>query len=620
MRYRKHFGAAHPARVALSYHGGTAGCGPTSVCGPNVTVDVSEPTRVGIECSGDLATMDGLGNDGTRHPTVATATPRGDVAGFGEYCTRDATAGFLVFLIALPLCLGISVASGFPPIAGVFTAVAGALITTFISNSELTIKGPAAGLIVIVLGAMNAFGYTAGRDPAADMNAYRMTLAVGVVSGVVQVLFGLFRAGVLGDFFPTAVVHGMLAAIGVIIVLKQLPVAIGQKAAAEPLEILRELPETISHLNPEIACIGALSLLVLFVWPYLRGRLGVRWLKGIPGQLVVLLVAVPLGMLFGLDHDHSYEFAGHAYPLGPSFLVSVPRNVLAAVTLPDFSVFTASTTRFAGLLWVLMFSIVGNLESLLSAKAIDMVDPWRRKTKLDRDLVAVGIANVAAASIGGLPMISEIVRSKANIDNGACTRFADFWHGLFLLASVALAPRLICTIPLAALAAMLVYTGCRLASPSEFISVYKIGREQLVIFASTLVGVLATDLLVGVLIGVAVKFFIHLINGLSIRTMFKPFLDVTVLDDNTVQVDARGSAVFSNWIPFRRQLCQLGLEQQHNIIVNLEGTKLVDHSVMEGLHQLQDDFDQAGLSLEVTGLDGHRALSSHPFATHKRRK
>jgi MFS superfamily sulfate permease-like transporter len=561
-------------------------------------------------------------NDARRHEHPAggeIAVPRGDGAGFLRYLPQDATAGFLVFLIALPLCLGISVASGFPPIAGVFTAVVGALVTTFISNSELTIKGPAAGLIVIVLGAMQAFGYTAGQDPDADVNAYRMTLAVGCVAGFVQVLFGLLRAGVLGDFFPTAVVHGMLAAIGVIIVLKQLPVAVGQKAAGEPLEILRELPETMSQLNPAIACIGALSLIVLFAWPYLRGRLGLRVLKGIPGQLVVLLVAVPLGMLFGLGRDHTYDFAGHAYPLGPSFLVNVPRDLRAAVALPDFSVFTTAATRIAAIVWVLMFALVGNLESLLSAKAIDIFDPWHRKTKLDRDMVAIGIANVAAASIGGLPMISEIVRSKANIDNGACTRFADLWHGLFLLAFIALLPGLICTIPLAALAAMLVYTGCRLASPNEFISIYKIGREQLAIFTSTLVGVLATDLLIGVLIGIAVKLFIHLLNGLPIRSMFKPFLEVKVLDDSTVQVDARGSAVFSNWIPFRRQLCQLGLEQQNNVIVNLEGTKLVDHSVMEGLHELHADFERAGLTLEVIGLGEHQAFSAHPFATRRRR-
>jgi len=549
----------------------------------------------------------------------AQSGPRGDAAGFIRYMPQDATAGFLVFLIALPLCLGISVASGFPPIAGIFTAIVGALLATFISNSELTIKGPAAGLIVIVLGAMQAFGYSSGVDPVADSAAYRMTLAVACVAGFVQIIFGLVRAGVLGDFFPTAVVHGMLAAIGVIIVLKQLPVTVGQKASGDPLEILRDLPETMSRLNPAIACIGALSLLILFTWPYLRVRLGLPFLKRIPGQMVVLCFAVPLGMLFGLGHDHTYEVAGHTYPLGPSLLVNVPRNLAAAIVYPDFSVFTSPMTRMAAVLWVMMFSLVGNLESLLSAKAIDMVDPWRRKTHLDRDLVAVGVANIVAASIGGLPMISEIVRSKANIDNGAQTRFANFWHGLFLLAFVALVPGLICTIPLAALAAMLVYTGCRLASPTEFVSVYKIGREQLVIFTSTLVGVLATDLLLGVLIGVGVKFLIHFFNGLPLRSMFKPFLEITVLDDANVQVDARGSAVFSNWIPFRRQLCQLGLEQRHNIIVNLEGTNLVDHSVMEGLHQLHDEFKREGLSLEVVGLAEHHPLSAHPFATRRRR-
>ena len=183
-------------------------------------------------------------------------TPRGTAAGFTAYLRSDLTSGFLVFLIALPLCLGISLASGFPPVAGVFTAIVGAIITSFISNSELTIKGPAAGLIVIVLGAMQSFGYTAGADPDADFRAYRMAIAVGCAAGIVQVAFGLLRAGALSEFFPTAVVHGMLAAIGFIICLKQLPVVFGQKAKGEPLEILRELPEKILHLNPAITAIG----------------------------------------------------------------------------------------------------------------------------------------------------------------------------------------------------------------------------------------------------------------------------------------------------------------------------------------------------------------------------
>jgi len=549
----------------------------------------------------------------------ASETPRGDRDGFRRYLAHDLPAGLLVFLVALPLCLGISVASGFPPVAGVLTAIIGACITTCISDSELTIKGPAAGLIVIVLGAMQALGHSAGVDPVADTQAYRMTLAIGCVAGVVQVLFGLFRAGVLGDFFPTAVVHGMLAAIGVIIVLKQLPVTVGQKAVGAPLAILQHMPATLSKANPAIAMIGLTSLSILLVWPALRRWAGGGPLRRVPAQLAVLLVAMPLGWVLGLGHDHDYSFAGTQYPLGPAFLVNLPRSLGSAIVTPDFSVFSTPATRWIGVLWVSMFAIVGSLESLLSAKAIDMVDPWRRKTNLDRDLVAVGVANVVAASIGGLPMISEIVRSKANIDNGARTRFADFWHGVFLLAFVAILPGLVGSMPLAALAAMLVYTGMRLASPHEFISIYRIGREQLLIFGATLVGVLATDLLVGVIFGVGVKFAIHLLNGLSPRTMFKPFLEVFEIDERTVRVDARGSAVFTNWIPFRRQLREIGLERGVDVIVNLEGTRLVDHSVMEGLGELQDEFARAGRTLEVVGLESHRALSGHPLATRKRR-
>jgi len=553
-------------------------------------------------------------------PTIHSegGVPHGDPAGFRRWMREDMTAGFLVFLIALPLCLGISVASGFPPVAGIFTAVVGACLTTFLSDSELTIKGPAAGLIVIVLGAMQAFGYTGGQDPARDLEAYRLTLAVGFVAGVLQVAFGLLRTGVLGEFFPTAVVHGMLAAIGVIIILKQVPVMLGGKAASEPLEILREMPETILNLNPVIALIGVTSLMILLVMPWLKRRFPGSWLKSVPAQLVVLLVAVPMAWALSVSADHAYTFGGQEYPLGPRFLVNVPASLRSAVTFPDFSAFSDPQRVWVSVKWLVMFALVGNLESMLSAKAIDMVDPWKRKTSLDRDLVAVGAANVVAASIGGLPMISEIVRSKANIDNGARTRFADFWHGVFLLAFVALAPWLVRNIPLAALAAMLVYTGSRLASPAEFINVWRIGREQIVIFASTIVGVLATDLLVGVLIGVGVKFVIHAMNGLPLATIFKPFLEVRVIDDNTVQIDAVGSAVFSNWIPFRGQIEKLGLLERNNVIVNLEGTRLVDHSVLEKLHELEDDFLQAGLRLDVVGLEGHRPLSKHPFATRKR--
>lgn len=544
--------------------------------------------------------------------------PRGDLAGFKKYFKQDLLSGFFVFLIALPLCLGISIASGYPPIAGIFTAIVGSIVTTFLSNSELTIKGPAAGLIVIVIGAVTSFGFTGGQDPAADQAAYKMALAVSVVAGVIQVIFGLVRAGKLGDFFPTSAVHGMLASIGVIIMLKQIPVAVGQTAKGEPLELLRQIPEKLANANPEIAIIGLVSLIILFGLPMLKKVFNNRFFNMIPAQMVVLLVAVPMGIYFNLAEEHTYSWGGRQYLLNDKMLVTVPNNLLAAMAHPDFSVFTNPDLRIKAIGWVVMFTLIGSLESMLSAKAVDMIDPYKRKTNLNRDLVAVGIANTAVAFIGGLPMISEIVRSKANVDNGAKTRFADMWHGIFLLGFVALAPALIHKIPLAALAAMLVYTGFRLASPREFMNVLKIGPEQLLIFTATIIGVLATDLLIGIGIGIAVKAAIHVVNGVPLTTMFKPYLEVIPQGEDSVVIVARGSAVFTNWLSFKREIEQIGLQERNNVVIDLSGTKLVDHSVMEKLHEMEGDFHQAGLNFEVIGLESHQQFSTHPFATRKR--
>lgn len=539
--------------------------------------------------------------------------PRGDAKGFTQFLKQDLLSGFLVFLIALPLCLGISLASGFPAIAGVFTAIVGAIVTSLISNSELTIKGPAAGLIVIVLGAVTDFKAILGDDPDAATRAYQMTLAVGFTAGMIQIAFGAFRLGFLGEFFPSSTVHGMLAAIGVIIMSKQIHVVLGvMGVSGEPLHLLAKVPQSILNMNPDIALIGAISLGILFGWPLIKNKS----IRRIPPQLVVILVAILLGRYFdlALPTEHKYSLAGHEYTLDEKFLVTVPNSLLKAMAHPDFT----ALQHLAAWKWVVLFSLIGSLESLLSTKAIDLLDPWKRKTNFNRDMLAVGVANTLASSIGGLPMISEIVRSKANIDNGARTRFADMWHGLFLLAFVSLVPDVIHQIPLAALAAMLVYTGFRLAHPREFVQVYHVGKEQLLIFVCTLVGVLLTDLLIGIVIGIAVKFVVHLINGVPIKSLFKPFLDVEEAGDQTYRVRAFGSAVFSNWISFKRQLEDIGLAQRNNLIVDFSDTKLVDSSVMEKLHELQRDFEQEGLSLTISGLDMHRQLSEHEFATRKR--
>jgi MFS superfamily sulfate permease-like transporter len=539
---------------------------------------------------------------------ATTSTPQR--TGLTAFLKSDILSGFLVFLIALPLCLAIAKASGFPPIAGVFTAIVGGLICPWLSNSELTIKGPAAGLIVIVLGAMLEFGFTEGKDSAADLQAYRMVLAIGVAAGILQLLFGLLRTGILGEFFPSSAVHGLLAAIGVIIIAKQVPVALGVSSRGEPLELLMKIPEEIRDMNPEIALIGGASLLILFLLPLIKNQV----LRRIPAPMIVLLVAVPLGMWFDLSHEHTYSLMGHTYKVNESFLLNVPQQVLTAVTSPDFSVLA----RPAAWKWVVMFALIGSLESLLSAKAIDLLDPFKRKTSLNQDLVAIGLANTLSAAIGGLPMISEIVRSRANLDNGGRTRLANAFHGMFLTGAIVFLPSLIHRIPLAALAAMLVYTGFRLASPREFFHVYRVGREQLVVFVSTLVAVLATDLLLGIGIGIGVKLLIHFINGVPLKSLFLANADVEPWDETTTLIKARESAVFSNWILFKRRIENYGLLQNMNVIVDLSETELVDHTVMEKLHDLQRDFEAKGLTLDVVGLENHFALSPHPHAARRR--
>ena len=260
--------------------------------------------------------------------------------------------------------------------------------------------------------------------------------------------------------------------------------------------------------------------------------------------------------------------------------------------------------------YVVMFALIGSIESLLSAKAIDGIDPWKRKTNHDQDMLAVGVGNTLAAFVGGLPMISEIVRSKANIDNGARTKFANAFHGMFLLLFVALIPGLINQIPLAALGAMLVFTGFRLASPQEFIHMYHVGREQFLIFASTVIGVLATDLLMGIAIGICINFVIHLKNGAPAKTLFKPQVSVERGEKTGVTVKVKDSAIFSTWIGLKQALDSLS-EEAH-VVLDLSDTVLVDHTTMSKLHELEKEFQERGATLVITGLDHHQPLSHHP--------
>jgi len=533
-------------------------------------------------------------------PALSGPIPVGNIEGMKQHLRFDLLSGFLVFLIALPLCLGISLACGYPAIAGIFTAIIGGIVGATMSNSELTIKGPAAGLIVIAIGCVTEFGFTGGTNPDADYQAYRLALGVGVAAGIVQILFGVLRAGILAELVPTSVIHGMLAAIGIIIIAKQFPIMMGLSAKGEPLELLMEIPRFIAELNPKIAFIGVLSLAVLATYPFIK----LKALKAIPAPLIVLMIAIP----------YAYTFNHHEYQVGPNYLVNVPLSMSSAIAFPDFSgVFTG-----IGIKYVISFALIGSLECLLSAKAVETFDPWKRKANLDRDLTAVGIGNTAAACIGGLPMISEIVRSKANVDNGARTRFANLYHGMFLLLFVALLPGLLNKIPLAALAAMLIFTGFRLAAPAEFMHVYHVGKEQLLIFLSTVVGVLAIDLLVGIAIGILVNILVHIANGAPLASLFRLHHEEEPVQEGTLRLLVKHAAIFPTWLALRKKLHE-HFGKYPNVDLDLSQTRLVDHTVMSRLQEMQTDLAAKNQTLTISGLDDHQPLSHHKAAARKKK-
>lgn len=514
---------------------------------------------------------------------------------------RDLTSGFLVFLIALPLCLGIAMASGFPPIAGIITAIVGGIMGTLIGSARLTIKGPAAGLIVIALSAVTDLA-----DPSDPMLGYKRALAVGVVAGLLQIVLAGVRAGSLGDAFPPSAVHGMLAAIGVIIISKQAHTAMGVKPAAkEPLGLLAEIPHSFMNMNPEIFVIGFTSLIILFGMP----RLPFKRAKKIPAPMVVVAVAIALEHLFDLEHDHTYSWHGHNYPVGPTYLVTLPGQLLNAIALPDFGVVFGGPS----IKYIVMFLLVGSLESMLSAKAVDQLDPEHRHSDLNKDLLATGMANTIAAAIGGLPMISEIVRSSANIHSGAKTRMSNFFHGTFLMLFVLLLPGLLHQIPLAALGAMLIYTGLRLASPAEFVKTFRIGADQLAVFTTTLVLTLATDLLLGVMSGVLLEMIIHLGRGASPASLFKTHAESEADQGQTV-LRVSKSALFTNYIGLKKRIEALS-NSVDTLVLDFGNTQLVDHTVLEKLHHQVLEWQRLGKTLTIVGLEGHKTASAHEAAS-----
>ena len=539
-------------------------------------------------------------NDAITAPLPATG-----LAGLKAHWRGDLLSGFLVFLIALPLCLGISMASGFPPSAGIITAIIGGMVVSRGNGSFITINGPAAGLIVVVYDAVQSLG------EGDAMLGYRYALAAIVVASVIQILMGVFKAGRLSSFFPASVVHGMLAAIGIIIMAKQIHVVLGVTPEKGSLiSTIAQIPHSFANLNLEIAVIGFAGLAILIIWSLIQDKT----LKMIPAPLVVVLMGMFFAHYFELEHEHIYLLTPEHTPaaeVGPKFLVAISENFTSSFYFPDFGKFF--TLEF----WeaVVAIALVGSLESLLSAMAVDKLDPYKRHSNLNKDLTAVGVGNLIAGSIGGLPMIAEIVRSSANVNNGAKTQWANFFHGTFLLIFVVFFPRLIHSIPLAALASLLVFTGFRLASPREFANVMGIGKEQLFIFVATIISVIATDLLIGVAIGILVKLTIHLFHGAKPDNLFKIHFTQNVQANSSILISIEGAAIFSNFLALKEALAEI--EHGKTLIFDKSKVTLIDHTVMEFFHEFQHDYESQGGHCKFQGLDAHESFSDHPLAARR---
>ncbi len=541
--------------------------------------------------------------------------PADGIEGLKKHWKEDLLSGFIISLIALPLCLGIAMASGVPPMAGIIAGIIGGLFVSLTSGSYLTINGPAAGLAIIVLMSMEGFKKMApaGLTPdQIELFAFQCTLGVGIGCGVLQLLFGFIKAGLLSNFFPSSVVHGMLAAIGIMIFAKQFHTAVGVKPEGkEMLEIIAAIPHSLINMNPDVAVIALISIAILIGLPMVKNR----FIKMLPAPLLVILVAIPLGHYFDLETVHKYLFLnGHEYSLGPKFLVNIPPNILEGIVFPRFDYLL---TGF-GIQMIITYSLVASLESLLTAAAIDKLDPYKRHTHYNRELFSKGSGNILSSFLGGLPIISEVVRSSSNVTNGAKTRWANFFHGTFLLLFVVFLSDIIHQIPLSALAAMLMVTGYRLAAPVEFLKTYRAGKEQLIIFIATIIFTLATDLLIGIVAGIFVKLIIHTINGVPLKSLFKPFFTINTEEEGHFQVDVEHSAIFSNYLGLKKQLDLL--PRGKKITLDFTETHLVDHSVMEHLHEMGEKYERDGGTFIIKGLEEHEALSDHPHSTQKKIK
>ena len=524
---------------------------------------------------------------------------------FARDIPKNIFSGFVVSLIALPLGLGLALASGAPPISGIIAAIIGGIVTSILGGSNVTITGPGNGLVVVILASITTLG-------AGDMQqGFLYTLAAIVVSGIIMIILGFLRLGSLGDFFPSSAIQGMLAAIGIGIFAKQIHVMLGNlNAKGSIIELILNVPEGIKYYittdNQSVfyaGTVGVISFLIMVFYSKIRNR----YFQLIPAPMWIVVLSV--GMYYYFDY-----FSEMAYPIDKTLLINLPDDILSSFAFPDFG----KVLEMEFISAVIGITLIASIESLLSIKAVDKLDPQKRRSNVNKDIRALGLATVVSGFLGGLNVVTVIARSSVNVNNKGSNRSANFFHAAFLVLFILLFATELRKIPLAALAAILVYTGYKLASPENIKKVFKIGKEQLLIFLITLIVTISTSLITGIIVGILSTFIIHIFINKDILLFVRNLLKPNVLmfkEDGKYFVSVDNFSSFLNYTKLKSKLNQI--PENEEVIIDFSLCDFVDHSVMENMNSYAETFKRKGGHLEIIGLDNYSTRSEHPFALRK---
>lgn len=525
--------------------------------------------------------------------------PKRGLAGFKENWRKDLFAGFVVSLIALPLALGLAIASGAPPVAGIIAAVVGGIFMAFFGGSFVTITGPGNGLAVATFAAITLLGQN-----NADQG-WLFTMAAIVMSGIVLFVLGVLRFGSLSDFFPSAAVEGMLGAIGLIILARQLHVMLGLDIDAEnTLSFLMLVPDTVSWLFTDgslfVAAIGVLSLVIMAGYSTIRSK----WLHLVPAPMWVVVLGVLLSFVL--------QWTGNQDLLPKEMTIVIPENLFDQYQAPDFSLIGTGNFWMA----VITLTLIASIESLLSIKGIERLDVYKRKANTNKDLRAHGLATTLSGILGGLNVVTVIARSSVNVNNGAQTRNSNLFHAVILAFVILFMQDFVSRIPRPALAAILVYTGYKLASPASVSRISKMGWEAMAVYSITFVTTIYKGIIPGIVCGIFATFILQLITtkraGLILRNIFRPNALLYTEENGTYILSVKKYANFLNFSRIRSKMDSI--PGGSNVIVDFTLCEFIDNSVMEHLHGYNAIHEMKGGSVEIVGLDDLEAASNHPFA------